>query len=155
MDNDALRHDVTEITAMVEDQMREIAAVQAKRAALSATGTSADGLVEVTVDAQRAVTDTVIDERYLEEFEFEDLAQHVTKAARAAVERVDAQTAELIAPLSERRESTSFTAGINAVPEFADIFAKARQAMSAHPPTSAQPGDRDFGEDSRFPTVRE
>jgi len=155
MDNDALRHELTEVSAMVQEQMRKITFMQEKRAALSATGTSADGMVEVTVDAQRMVTQTVIDENYLSEFEFEDLAPHVTLAARAAVERIGEEAAALMEPLSGPRDAISAMAGIKAMPEFAEVLARARRAMSPHSPDSVRRDDPDFSEDSRFPTVRE
>jgi DNA-binding protein YbaB len=74
-------------------------------------GAAADGTVEVTVDARCMVTEIVIDETYLEEFELAELGGHIVGAARAAGQEVGRQAAALGAPLSERRKAISRSPG--------------------------------------------
>jgi DNA-binding protein YbaB len=104
LSNDARRHQFTEVLALAQEQMAEIAAVQRKQARLTATGVAADGLVEVTVNAHGQLVKTVIDESYLDDYEFEELADHITEAAHAAARDVGQRVAEMMVPISERRK---------------------------------------------------
>ena len=103
-DNDAARHEMRHVLALVQEQLQELSTIEQKRSAIEATGTAADGLVEVTVNAQRLVTSTVIDEAYLEDFEFAELGGHITTAAQKAGEEVERRSAALLGPMSRRRE---------------------------------------------------
>jgi len=119
MDNESLRHDLNEVMALVKDQMREFSAAQQARTTLSGCGVAADGLVEVTVDAQRMVTSTVVAETYLQDFEFADLAGHITDAAQAAVRDVERRAVELFAPMARHRQALSAISGrVLDAPEF-------------------------------------
>jgi len=156
MDNDSLRHEVAEVMALAQDQMRELAAAQQQRMELSGKGTAADGLVEVTVDAQRMVTSTVIGESYLQEFELADLGGHVTTAAQAAVQEVERRGTALFAPLAKRRQEFSAMSGslVDAL-EFGELLSMINPTPSAAP-AAQHDGDGDDGwsEDPRFPTVK-
>ena len=138
MDNDSLRHDLAEVMALAQDQMRELSAAQQQRMALSATGTAADGLVEVTVDAQRMVTSTVIHESYLQEFEFADLSGHITAAAQKAAQEVERRGAAIFAPLAQRRQAISAMSGsLVDAPDFNELMSRINPAATAAP--SPQP----------------
>ncbi len=69
MDNDAARHELTEALALVQEHMADLAVVEKRLAALSATASAADGTVVVTVDAQGVVSDADVDESYLDDYE--------------------------------------------------------------------------------------
>jgi DNA-binding protein YbaB len=156
MDNDSLRHDFAEVMALAQDQMRELAAAQQQRMALSGTGAAADGLVEVTVDAQRMVTSTVIGESYLQEFELADLGGHITTAAQAAAREVERRGAALFAPLAQRQHEFSAMSGsLVDVPELGELLSMINPTPSAAPVTQhGDEGDDGWSEDPLFPTVK-
>jgi DNA-binding protein YbaB len=156
MNNDPLRHDIAEVMALAQDQMRELSVVQQQRMALSGTGTAADGLVEVTVDGQRMVTSTVIQDSYLQEFEFADLSGHITAAARAAAQEVERRGAALFAPVAQRRQAISVMSGrLVDAPNFNELMSRINPAAAAAPnPRHEDDGDQDWTEDARYPTVK-
>ncbi|OBB22446.1 hypothetical protein A5792_05090 [Mycolicibacterium peregrinum] len=153
MSNDALRHQMTEVLALVSEQMADIAAVQREQAQLTATAEEADGLVQVTVDARGHVTETVIDESYLEEYELEELGGHVTAAAQTAAHDVAQRSAALMMPIEERRRMMPSLSDIaDTAPDLRDltrsVFGQDETAVQASAP---EDDDRD---ESAFPTVR-
>lgn len=125
----------SEVTvALVQEQMRDLSVMQQKQAALTGTGTAAEGMVVVSVDARRMVIETVIADCYLEDFEFVDISGHFTVAARAAVQDIELRSQALLAPLSERRqEVSSLSAQVVEVPEFGELMARLR-SLGAAPP---------------------
>jgi DNA-binding protein YbaB len=155
MNNDPLRHDIAEVMALAQDQMRELSAAQQQRMSLSGTGTAADGLVEVTVDAQRMVTSTVIQDSYLQDFEFADLSGHITTAARAAAQDVEQRGAALFAPLAQRRQAISALSGrLVDAPDFGELMSRINPVAPAAQNPQHDDGDEDSTEDPRYPTVR-
>jgi DNA-binding protein YbaB len=149
MTNDTARHDFAEVLALVQDQMRDLAQLQEKRRLLTATAYAADNTVEVTVDAQRTVTKVVIDESYLEDFEFADLGELIAGAAREAAEDVERQGAALLAPMTERRgEISALSGAILDVPEFPEALAN----LTSIAPVA--PSDARAQDESAFPIVR-
>lgn len=155
MSNDAARHELAEVLALAQEQMADLAAVQKKRAALTASATVADGTVEVTVNAQGIVTRTVIDETYLDEFEFADLGDYITTAAQTAARDVGKRSAELLVPMTERRKK--FPA-LSDIVEGAPDFREWMPDLTPLRPESAAaagPGDDDGDDDTSYtPTVR-
>jgi len=154
LSNDALRHQVTEVLALVQEQLADVAAMQKKQAELRTTGTAADGMVEVTVNAAGQLTKTLIDESYLDEHEFEELAEHITEAAQAAARDATRQVSEMLVPISERRK---------AFPSLSDIVDGAPDLRALSPswldpfgaPQSRQgPNTDDGGDETPFPRVR-
>src|SRR4051812_42171167 len=139
---------------MVEEQMRDLAEIQEKRSALTATAVAADGAVEVTIDAERRVSGIVIDESYLEDFEFTELGGHIIDASRAALADLEARAAALLEPLTRRREA------INALPnpltDAPDFQTAIKGLFSAgFPPGAGEAGhSSEDDEDSAYPTVR-
>lgn len=155
MSNDAASHDFTHVLSLVQEQMQGLSAMQERRAALTATATAADGTVEITVDAQRTVTKTVVDETYLDEFELSDLGGYITTAAQQAAQEIDRQSAALLAPLTERRQEISSLSGLVAdAPDFGELIA-GLGSLAAPPASRADDGGDDgLEEHSPFPTVR-
>jgi DNA-binding protein YbaB len=156
VDNDAARHDFANVLALVQDQMRDLSAMQQKRAALSAKATAADGTVEVTVDARCMVTEIVIDETYLDEFELAELGAHIVGAAQAAGQEIGRRATALTAPLSERRKAISALSGMVDVPDFAEVLSNLNASVPVVPdelrPTDR--GDEGWEDGPSFPTVR-
>jgi DNA-binding protein YbaB len=155
-DNDAARHEMRHVLALVQEQLQELSTIEQKRSAIEATGTAADGLVEVTVNAQRLVTSTVIDEAYLEDFEFAELGGHITTAAQKAGEEVERRSAALLGPMSRRREEiTSLGGASGAIPDFQELLSGLRSAVPAElSPQTGDGGSTGWDEGSSFPTVR-
>ena len=154
MNNDEASQDFAHVLSLVQEQMQDLSLMQQKRAALTATATAAEGTVEVTVDAQRMVTKTVIDESYLNEFEFTELAGHITTAAQEAAHEIERQSAALLAPITERRnEIPSLSSLVVDAPDFHDLI------TSLNPPAAGAPEPRRADDDgldehSPYPTVR-
>lgn len=145
---------MTEVLALVQEQMADIAAMQKKQAEITAKAAVADGMVEVTVNAHGHLIDTIIDESYLDEHEFSELAEHVTEAAQAAVKDAARRVTELMVPISERRKQfPSLSEFIDGAPDLRDLappgFRPAAAAGSHHDHV-----DDDGREDNPFPTVR-
>jgi DNA-binding protein YbaB len=153
LNNDALRHEMTDVLALVREQIADIAALQKKQAELTATGEAADGMVEVTVNAGGQLLKTVIDESYLDEFEFDELADHITEAAQAAVRDATHRMSEMMVPISERRKRfPSLSEFAEGAPDLRDLVPQWRQPVAS---MSRDERDDDEGmQDNAFPTVR-
>lgn len=145
-----MRHQVTEVMALVQEQLSDIAAAQQRQANLTASGAAADGMVEVTVNAAGQLIETVIDESYLDDHEFDGLGSHITEAAQAASREAARRVAEIMAPISERRTALlSFSEGVDGAP---DLSAVAPPWLDPFAPDRRP---RPSGDDeTRFPTVR-
>lgn len=147
-------HDADHVLALVQEQMGEIAAVKQKRSALTATGSAAEGTVQVTVDANRTVTKTMIDESYLDDFEFVDLSGHITTAAQAAARDVERQSVALFASITERRnEILSFSRSAGPIPSLAELISALEPRAADQPRNSDGDGDDKTG-DSPYPILR-
>jgi DNA-binding protein YbaB len=152
--NDSIRNEFSQVLALVQEQMRDLSNIQQQRSALSATATAADGTVEVTVNAQRTVTKTVVDESYLDDHEITELGGHITSAAQAAVRQMDKRSEALLAPMNARRKAVSEISGnVIALPGFREALAEVSamgDSMQPQPKPTANDGDTD----SSFPTIR-
>lgn len=154
MSNDALRHQMTEVLALVSEQMADIAAVQREQAQLTASAEAADGLVVVTVDARGHVIETEIDKSYLEEYELDELGEHVTSAAQSAAQLVAQRAAALMVPIDERRRMLpSLSNFVDTAPDLRDLT---RSVYGDNPADRGvrRPDDDDDHDASAFPTVR-
>jgi DNA-binding protein YbaB len=152
--NDALRHQMTEMLALVQEQLADVAAVQKKQAQLTASAAAADGLVEVTVNAHGHVVKTVIDESYLDEYEFEELADHVTEAAQAATREAGRRVSAMLAPIDERRKAfPSLSEIVEGAPDLRDLMPPGLDPFSVAGPRR-DAGRDEGGEETVFPTVR-
>jgi DNA-binding protein YbaB len=145
---------MTDVLAEVQEQMAGLAEVQRKQASLTASSTAADGMVEVSVNAHGHLTQTVIDEGYLDEFEFEELSGHITEAAQCAIRKAASQTAEMMAPILERRRALpGLSEVIDGAPDLRDFMPPVFESPVAAPPATDRDGD-DGTDESAFPTVR-
>jgi DNA-binding protein YbaB len=143
---------MTEIMAQVQEQIADIAAVQEKQAELTANGTAADGMIEVTVDAHGLLVKTVIDESYLEYFEFDELSDHITEAVQAAAQEASRQVAEMMVPIGERRRQfPSLSDIVEGAPDLRDLTEPVFDPAT----TTQPPPDPDEGNgQATFLTVR-
>ena len=135
--------------------MRDLVVMQRERAALSAIGTTADGLVRVTVDAQGIVTEVEVDESYLDEYDLSELGRHVTTAAQAASHEVARRGEALLAPLTARRQAFSpLGDGPTEVPGFVDAIQRLVSSTAPARPLSRAGSPGSLDDDSFHPTVR-
>ncbi len=153
MDNDAARHELAEALALVQEHMAELAIVEKKRSALSATVSAAAGSVVVTVDSRGVVSKTTVDETYYDHHDLAELGNYFTAAAQAAAGDVERQTAELLAPLARRRaQFPSLSDIVEGAPDIRDLV------PPLHPVDQAQQsvgeGNQDRDETTPYPTVR-
>ncbi len=145
---------MTDVLAQVQEQMADLAAVQRKQAQLTASARAADGMVEVTVNAHGHLTQTVIDEAYLDEFEFEELADHITEATQTAIRNAATQMDEMLAPILERRRALpGLSEVIDGAPDLRDFKAPAFESSVVAARRTDRDGDAGTDE-SAFPTVR-
>lgn len=151
MDTDGVRHELTDALALLQEHIAELAIVEKKRAALSATATVADGTVVVTVNAHGVVSDAAIDESYLDEHDLVELGGFVATAAQDAARAVERQAAQLLAPLAERRAQFPSLADIvDGAPDIRDLLAHLHVADQGQ--SSAR--DDDHPEEDAYPVVR-
>ena len=145
-----MRHQVTEVMALVQEQLSDIAAAQQRQAELTVNGAAADGTVEVTVNAAGQLIKTVIDESYLDDHEFDELADHITEAAQAAIGEAARRVAEIMAPITERRSALlSMSEDVEGAP---DLRAVAPAWLD--PFAAARPPRTRWHDVTIFPTVR-
>jgi DNA-binding protein YbaB len=156
MSGDVGRHELDEVLSVVQEQMRDLSVMQAKRSELTAKAFAADQLVAVTVDAQCVVSEVVIDEGYLEEFELAELGGHVITAARAAAEQIRERSAQLLAPLIERRKEVSGLSGVLPdMPDLAQVLSNLGVSELGIDQPGAGSGESGGGADGgRFPVVK-
>jgi DNA-binding protein YbaB len=152
--NGAARHELEDVLARVQEQMTDLAEVQKKQAAMTAKAAAADGTVEVTVNARGAVIKTVVDEAYLEEYNFADLGGYITDAAQTAARNVAQRVAELMVPLNERRKQLpSLSDIVDGAPDLRSLFDDLNNA-SARPAATPDTRGDDWEEPTDYPTVR-
>lgn len=160
MDIESKRHEYTNVLALVQQQMRDLAEMREKRSTIAAKATAASGTVEVTVDAQRMVVKTVIAETYLDDYELTELGGYITTAAQAAAREVERRTAALIKPLSERRKEISGSAGLlTNAPGLEELMSGLDSLLPSPDAPVLADGGRDSRdavgeEDSSYPIVR-
>ncbi|KAA0096633.1 YbaB/EbfC family DNA-binding protein [Mycolicibacterium sp. P1-18] len=154
MSNESIRNEFGQVLALVQEQMRDLANVQQQRSTMMARATAADGMVEVTVNAQRTVVKTVVDDTYLDDHELADLGGHVTSAAQAAVRQLDQRSEALLAPMNERRKAVSEISGnVIGLPGFREALAEV-SAMGDSLNSPPEPVTNDGEDASSFPTIR-
>lgn len=152
--NDSIRNEFSEVLALVQEQMRDLSNIQQQRSTMTASATAADGMVEVTVNAQRTVVETVVDESYLEDHDFAELGGHITSAAQAAVRQLDKRSEALLAPMNERRKAVSEISGnVIGLPGFREALAEV-SAMGDSLQSQPKRTDNDGDVDSSFPTIK-
>lgn len=153
MDNDAARHELTEALALVQEHLAELAVVEKKRAALSATATTAGGKVVVTVNARGVVSKATVDESYLDHNDLAELGDYFTAAAQEAASDVEMQAVDLLAPLAERRERfPSLSDIVEGAPDIRNLAPTLHRVDQAQ--HSAGDADHDGEEANHLPTVR-
>ena len=130
--------DFTELVAQAQEQLANIAAIQRQQAALTATASVADGMVQVSVNARGAVIETRIDHDYLDEYALEDLGHDITDAAQQAAATVQRRASALMEPLTEHRAALpSLSEIISGATDLRD-FESQVPTVSTAPPNSPE-----------------
>lgn len=153
MTNDAARHEFEHVFALVQGQMGDLKDLRQRQSALAATASAADGTVEVTVNGQRMITKTMIDDSFLDEFDLKELGGFITRAAQAAAQEVERRAAAMITPMNERRKAISeIAAGAIDVPELPEMLSR----INAFTPDAYEdrPVVEDGDDESPISTVR-
>jgi DNA-binding protein YbaB len=153
VDNDAMRHQLVDALALLQEHLADLATVEERRAHLCASARAADGTVVVTVDSRGVISETVVDESYFDEHDIADFGKHVTAAAQAAARDVERRVGDLLAPLAQRREQfPSLSDVVPGAPDIRDLV----PSLYAVDQTKQLADDGNHGgEEMRFyPTVR-
>ena len=152
MGNDAMRRQMDEVMDLLQEQMADVVALQKEQAALRASAAVADGLVEVTVNAQGRLLKTVIDESYLDEHDFDELADHITEAAQRAADDAAQRVSEMIVPITERRKAfPALSEIVEGAPDLRDLMAGGLDGVAG---ADRQDSDGGGGGDGGFPMVK-
>ncbi|GAA3969229.1 hypothetical protein GCM10023085_59440 [Actinomadura viridis] len=88
---------IDELLERYKEQRQQLQDMQAKVAALGATGEAADGMVKVTVGAQGELTKVEFDPRVYRKLASQELAEAVLEASQDAVRQVGEQRREVMA----------------------------------------------------------
>ena len=119
--------DFTELVAQAQEQLANIAAIQRQQAALTATASVADGMVQVSVNA-----------RGVDEYDVEDLGHDITDAAQQAAATVQRRASALMEPLMEHRAALpSLSEIISGAPDLRDFESQVPMRSTA-PPNSPE-----------------
>ncbi|WP_330231442.1 YbaB/EbfC family nucleoid-associated protein [Nocardia sp. NBC_00508] len=110
--NDGMREQVDQMLDLLVEQRQQLAAVQQQLETARCSASSADGLVEVTVDATGVLVDVQFSTDALRSTA-DQLGKSVTDAGRAAAQRAQQQMQQMIAPIAE------------AIPDLPDLFPRA------------------------------
>jgi DNA-binding YbaB/EbfC family protein len=153
MSNDATRNQLTELMGLLSEQMADISAMQKKQAVLRANGAAADDMVKVMVNAQGHLVKIEIDESYLDEHEFDELCDHITEAAKAAVQSAARLMDDLMTTINQRRKAFPGLSDIvDGAPDLRDLVERALAPDAA--PSPRGQANEDAGDENSFPTVR-
>ncbi|MBF6327536.1 YbaB/EbfC family nucleoid-associated protein [Nocardia transvalensis] len=139
--SDGFVGDADSVLEDFQNQMRAIAEAQHQRVRLTASATSRDKRVTVTVNANGVVIDTRFSSD-VDELSPDQLARLVTRTAQAAAEAVDRKNKELLAPLLDARARLpKLSELIEGMPDF-------EQDIPVEPPVStAPPGSPERGDE--------
>lgn len=134
MTNQGNDGDAESIIDAFQDQMRAIAKVQQERVALTASATSRDKTVTVTVNANGVVIETKFFSG-IDQLSYERIARTVTETAQQAADEVARKNSELTAPLAENRARLpKLSEVIDGMPDF-------DTEIPTEPPVSTAPPD--------------
>ena len=123
--NNGIRNQVDDILDTLATQQAQLARVQAQVDAVRVTVTSADRLVEVTVDSAGVVTDVRFTAAAVRSTP-EQLGRSTTEAAREAARQAHEQHRAIIAPLTDAAD---------AMPDLSDLVPGASSLREPRDPT--------------------
>lgn len=145
MTNQGNDGDAESIIDAFQDQMRAIAKVQQERVALTASATSRDKTVTVTVNANGVVIETKFFSG-IDQLSYERIARTVTETAQQAADEVVRKNSELTAPLAENRARLpKLSEVIDGMPAF-DKEIPMEPPVSTAAPGSPERADDESGE---------
>jgi len=102
MVNERLRADMMTMLDGLGEQMRGIAEIQLKRSKLTATASTCEDRITVTVNADGLLIRTEFADD-IGDLTFDEIAEGMTEAVQKAAREADARGQELMAPLRERK----------------------------------------------------
>ncbi|MFC9892451.1 YbaB/EbfC family nucleoid-associated protein [Nocardia sp. NPDC127579] len=123
-------------------RMRNIAEAQQKRVKLTATATTRDRAISVTVNANGVIIETKFSER-VDELSYDQIAKTVTQLAQQAAAEVAAKTKELAAPLfADRDRQPKLSDVIEGMPDI-EAEIPLEPPVSLAPPGSSERADEE------------
>ncbi|GAA5055872.1 YbaB/EbfC family nucleoid-associated protein [Nocardia callitridis] len=132
MANERRKADLAEALEDLHERMRLVTELQRKRAELTGTGTAPKGYVTIDVNADSVVIRTRFSDD-IGDLDFDEIAEAVTVAARAAVADVVGKAQALTEPLTAQRDSRP-TLG-----EMLEDLTGVRTEISTPPPATLIP----------------
>jgi DNA-binding protein YbaB len=128
-----LRTRVDDLLGQFTERTAQLRAAQQAAAALTATLTSPDELVRVTVDATGMLTDLHIDRSAFERTTPDQLAHTISDVVRRATTDVRRRSADLLRPLTEGLPDLADLA--DGAPSLSDMLPKIPDYPAPEPPT--------------------
>lgn len=123
MVNERLHADMMTMLDGLNEQMRGIAEIQLKRSKLTATATACDERIQVTVNADGLLIQTVFGDD-IADLSYDEIAEGMTEAVQKAASEAEARGQALMAPLRERKSK---------LPKLSDIIEGAPDLGSRMP----------------------
>lgn len=102
MVNERSQADMMAVLEGLDEQMRGIAEIQLRRSRLTATASTCEQRIEVTVNADGLLIDTKFADD-ISDLTYDEIAAGMTTAVQQAAASVLRQSAELMQPLRERK----------------------------------------------------
>ncbi|MBF6351435.1 MULTISPECIES: YbaB/EbfC family nucleoid-associated protein [Nocardia] len=122
MSNEHLKGQFHDILDGFRRSMDEIAVIKAKQAQLFVTGYAEDKRVMIRVDAQGEIVETLFADD-ISDLTYDEIAEAVTAAARAARVELTARSEEILQPLREQQAKlpslTDLVAGLSEAGNYA------------------------------------
>lgn len=139
MPNEHVKAQFDDILDGFRRSMDELSVIKRKQAELTASGHAADKRVTISVDAQGRIVSTRFTED-ITDLDYDEIAEAVTTAARAAQDALAVQTEEILRPLREQQgqlpKITDLVAGLSE----AESYASAPLPGAESPRDGSEPG---------------
>ncbi len=134
MVNERLRTDMMTVLEGLDDQLRGIAEIQLRRSRLTATASTCEQRIEVTVNADGLLIETTFADD-ISELTYDEIAAGMTAAVQQAADEVLRQGAALMEPLRERKlQLPKLSEIIEGAPDLGEM-------MPTEPPVPKRPED--------------
>lgn len=124
--------EIADVMDEFRSRMREIAEMQRQRVKLTATASTRDRQISVTVNANGVVIQTKFGSG-IDEYSFEDIAKSITRLAQQAAEDVFDQSKKVMEPLAEERARLPKLSDV--IPGMPDV----QSEIPMEPPVSVAP----------------
>jgi hypothetical protein len=133
MPNETAKADLADLLDTVQDQIRSLATAHQQRALLTATATACEKRIHVTVNADGVLIETRFADD-IADLTYDEIAQAMTEAVRAAAAQVKTKGEQLFEPLQQARTRLpSLSEMVPGVPDLREILPTPEQAPTCAP----------------------